>query len=116
MVTCLIALCYLGDEALGAVESLLHSGLDIQFVLSLVDWLSFTQIYHPGGFIYFVDKFEFDTVKFEPEIISCTPIYGSNQISATSLQWIRVQSLMVKLRKSSACYWRRDELSLFLSM
>ena len=105
-----------GEWSTRAVESLLHSGLDIQFVLSMVYWLSFTQIYHPGGFIYFVDKFEFDTTKFKPEIVSYTTIYASNQISATSLQRIRVQSLMVKLPKSSPHYFSMDELSLFLSM
>lgn len=94
----------------------MHSGLDIQFVLSVVYWLSFTQTYHPGGFIYFVDKFEFDTAKFKPEIISYTTIYASNQVNATSLQWIRVQSLTVKLPKSSPHHLSMDELSLFLSM
>lgn len=98
------------------MESLLHSGLDIQFVLSMVYWLSFTQIYHPGGFIYFADKFEFDTAKFKPEIISYTTIYASYQISATSQQQIRIQSLMVRLPKSSPHYLSMDELSLFLSM
>lgn len=114
--TCSIALFLLGGWSAGAVESLLHSGLDIQFVLSMVYWLSVTQIYHPGGFLYFVDKSEFDTTTFKPEIISYTAIYASNQISVTSLQRIRVQSLTVKLPKSSPHYLSMEELSLFLSM
>lgn len=64
------------------MESLLHSGLDIQFVLSMVYWLSFTQIYHPGGFTCFVDKCEFDTAKSEREVISYPTICGSNQIKS----------------------------------
>lgn len=95
------------------MESLLHSGLDIQFVLSMVHWLSFVWIYHPGGFVYFVDKFQFDAAKFEPEIIFYTTIYGLNQIGAASLQWIRVQSLMVKLPKSILHHLRMDEWSFF---
>lgn len=95
------------------MESLLHSGLDIQFVLSMVYWLSFIQIYQPGGFVYFVDKFELETAKFEPEIISYTTIYGSNQIGATSVQWIRVQSFMDKLPKFSPHQLRRDGVSFY---
>ena len=90
------------------MESLLHSGLGIQFVLSMVYWLSVIQISHPAGFVYFVDTFECDTAKFEPKVISQTTLYGSHQIDATSLQWIRVQSLMVKLPKSSPHHLRMD--------
>lgn len=39
----------------------------------------------PGGFVCFVDGFEFDTAKLEPEIISYITIQGSNQISCMPL-------------------------------
>ena len=37
-----------------------------------------------GGLTYIVDKPEFDTTRFKPEITSYTIIYSSNQINATS--------------------------------
>ncbi|TKC39596.1 hypothetical protein EI555_016354 [Monodon monoceros] len=84
----------------------LHSGWDIDFVLSLVYWLSFTQIFLPGWFIYFVDKFEFDTTKFEPEIISYTTIYGSNQISTTLYNGLEIycEALTVPITDTHATY------------
>lgn len=83
----------------------LHSGWDIHFVLSLVYWLSFTQIFLPGGFIYFVDKFEFDTTKFEPEIISYTTIYGSNQISTTLYNGLEICQSWSSIPNQALIMW-----------
>lgn len=72
--TCLIPLFYFRDER-RSCESLLHAGSNIQFVLSMVYWWSFIQISPPAAFVCFVDEFEFDTAKFEPEIISYITIH-----------------------------------------
>lgn len=122
-VTCLIPLFYFRDER-WSCEPRLHSGFNIQFVLSMVYCWSFTQSSPPAGFVCCVDESEFDTAKFEPEIISYVTIHGSNQMHATSLQWIRVEavlllgcpgamSLMVQLPKSNPHHLSLDAQSLF---
>lgn len=121
-VTCLIPPFYFRDER-GSCGPLLHSGFKIQFMLSTLCCWSCIQTSPPGGFVCFVDGFEFDTAKWEPEISSCITVQGSHQMQAPSLPWIRVQalqclgcpdavSLLVQLPKAGPHHLRMDARSL----